>query len=124
MPKEMTKERAPASLGPSGTLRALKSAESLKTRFAQTVENQRHKAVVSCLFLMKQIISVVFLDEQPAHFSIRVGNPQVIVDPAEPDLFSILFFVEVETITAAYTFLCCWFCFFIWFRCCQEFTSY
>lgn len=26
MPKEMTKERAPASLGPSGNLRALKSA--------------------------------------------------------------------------------------------------
>ena len=33
MPKEMTKERAPASLGPSGTLRALKSAGSLKTQF-------------------------------------------------------------------------------------------
>ena len=38
MPKEMTKERAPASLGPSGTLRALKSAGSLKTRVAQTVQ--------------------------------------------------------------------------------------
>jgi hypothetical protein len=38
MPKEMTKERAPASLGPSGTLRALKSAGSLKTRCAQTVQ--------------------------------------------------------------------------------------
>ena len=70
------------------------------------VENQSHKAVVSGLFLMKQIISVVFLDEQPAHFSVRVGNSQVIVDPAEPDLFSILFFVEVETIAAAYTFFC------------------
>jgi len=32
------KERAPASLGPSGTLRALKSAGSLKTRYAQTVQ--------------------------------------------------------------------------------------
>jgi hypothetical protein len=39
MPKENEpKERAPASLGPSGTLRALKSAGSLKTRFAQTVQ--------------------------------------------------------------------------------------
>jgi len=34
MPKENEpKERAPASLGPSGTLRALKSAGSLKTQF-------------------------------------------------------------------------------------------
>jgi hypothetical protein len=33
MPKEMTKERAPASLGPSGTLRALKSAGSFNTQF-------------------------------------------------------------------------------------------
>ena len=33
MPKEMTKERVPASLGPTGALRALKSAGSLKTQF-------------------------------------------------------------------------------------------
>ena len=33
MPKEMTKERAPASLGPSGTLRAQKSAGSFNTQF-------------------------------------------------------------------------------------------
>jgi hypothetical protein len=32
------KERAPVSLGPSGTLRALKSAGSLKTRCAQSVQ--------------------------------------------------------------------------------------
>ena len=38
MPKEMTKERAPASLGPSGSLRAQKSAGSLKTRYTQTVQ--------------------------------------------------------------------------------------
>ena len=39
MPKENEpKERAPASLGPSGTLRAVKSAGSLKTRVAQIVQ--------------------------------------------------------------------------------------
>jgi hypothetical protein len=32
------KERAPMSLGPSGTLRALKCAGSLKTRCARTVQ--------------------------------------------------------------------------------------
>jgi hypothetical protein len=36
--RKKPKERAPVSLGPSGILRALKSAGSLKTRCARTVQ--------------------------------------------------------------------------------------
>jgi hypothetical protein len=39
VPKENEpKERAPVTLGPAGTLRSIKSAGSLKTRCAQTVQ--------------------------------------------------------------------------------------
>ena len=43
------KERAPVSLGPSGTLRVLKSAGSLKTRCARTVQTPytAHSRVLS-----------------------------------------------------------------------------